>query len=47
MDPSLIRQREAFKARALATPAVEKRKKDVEIEKPAKKTKISEKNHNH
>ncbi|KAG8223685.1 hypothetical protein J437_LFUL004050 [Ladona fulva] len=30
MDPSLLRERELFKKRALSTPAVEKKKKDVE-----------------
>ena len=39
MDPSLLKQREAFKARALAQPAVEKRRRDVEVDKPAKKAK--------
>ncbi|KAI8504028.1 PREDICTED: general transcription factor IIE subunit 2-like [Branchiostoma belcheri] len=44
MDPALLREREAFKKRALATPAVEKRKPkpdDFTSRKPAKKAKPS------
>jgi hypothetical protein len=46
MDPSLLKQREAFKMRALSNPVVEKRVRKPESEttssksKPAKKPKL-------
>ncbi|KAK3597913.1 hypothetical protein CHS0354_042251 [Potamilus streckersoni] len=48
MDPELLREREAFKKRALAQPTVEKRKKpkDENNEKAAKKQKLSSKPQN-
>lgn len=44
MDPSLLRERELFKKRALAVPVVEKRKttKDSDKAKPPKKQKVTE-----
>ena len=47
MDPSLLKQREAFKARALAQPAVEKRRRDVEVEKSVKKAKSNKTSSKH
>ena len=44
MDPSLKKQRDQFKARALATPATQatdKRKRDTDVEKPPKKPRQS------
>lgn len=37
MDPALLREREAFKKRALATPVVENKRKEANNDGPPKK----------
>jgi len=43
MDPALLKEREAFKRRALANPVVEKRVKRPESESTNSKTKVPKK----
>jgi len=43
MDPALLREREAFKRRALANPVVEKRAKKPDSEAVSSKTKVAKK----
>jgi len=43
MDPALLKEREAFKRRALANPVVEKRSKKPDTETAGSKTKVAKK----